>query len=245
MYPHIRRIKSPIPPIRPLWRCLTDVVLRTKFFPSLEQFKEAFVIDMGVPFAVDEEAVRCDQNTTTVYTKLAKSARTQVRRKGSKHSPMCVFCCNPITQSPSLQLFVQRFHKLDNLLIKWHVLHRQPRLSRRRGTAVRHTLHLHKPRKTLLDKIRISHHLVVNIETFDERQPEYCSLRIAFFAQDFKARLKALPEVAVKRPVDFFETVAVRRVDGDVELCYVAEGGELCGVLGITDEEGRDFAGVE
>lgn len=158
---------------------------------------------------------------------------------------MRVFCRNPIPQSPSLQFFVQSFHKLDNLLIKWHVLHRQTRLSCRRGAAVRHTFHLHKPWKTLLDKIRISHHLVVDIETFDERQPKHCSLGIPFLAQDFKARLKALPEVAVERSVDLFETVTVGRIDRDVELCYVAEGGELCGVLGITDKEGRDFAGVE
>lgn len=158
---------------------------------------------------------------------------------------MRVFCCNPIPQPPSLQFFVQSFHKLDNLLIKWHILHRQTRLSCRRGAAVRHTFHLYKPWKTLLDKIRISHHLVVDIKTFDERQSEYCSLRIPFFAQDVKARLKALPEVAVERPVDLFETITVGRIDGDVELCYMTEGGELCGVLSITDEEGRDFAGVE
>lgn len=57
--------------------------------------------------------------------------------------------------------------------------------------------------------------------------------------------MKALPKVAVEWPVNLFETVAVGRVDGDVELCYGAKSGELCGVLGITDEEGRDFARVE
>lgn len=63
-------------------------------------------------------------------------------------------------------------------------------------------------------------------------------MAIPFFAQDVETRLKALPEIAVERPVDLFEAVAVRRVDGDVELCYRAKGGELCGVLGIADEEG-------
>lgn len=57
--------------------------------------------------------------------------------------------------------------------------------------------------------------------------------------------MKALPEVAMEWPVNLFETVAVGRVDGNVELCYGAKSSELCGVLGITDEEGRDFARVE
>lgn len=46
-------------------------------------------------------------------------------------------------------------------------------------------------------------------------------------------------------PINLFEAVAVGCINGDVELRYGAEGGELRGVLGIAYKKGRDFARVK
>lgn len=42
----------------------------------------------------------------------------------------------------------------------------------------------------------------------------------------------------MERAVDAFQRFLVGSVDGDVELSYRNEGGELRGVLSIADEEG-------
>lgn len=81
MYPHIGWIKSSISPIRPLWRCLADVILRTKLLTSLQQLKKTLIVDVGVPFVVDEEAIRGNENTTTpVVGLISKTACKNAER---------------------------------------------------------------------------------------------------------------------------------------------------------------------
>ena len=95
------------------------------------------------------------------------------------------------------------------------------------------------------DEIGIPFDFLVDIEAFDEGEAEDGAHAEALFAEDVQAASEALPVVAVERAVDSTERLGVASVDGDVELGYGVEGGELVGMLGVADQEAGDMFFVE